>query len=44
MRKELGIYVADPTNPIPHEFAETSLQDSLLVFREAPVLCAVPLA
>ena len=40
MRKELGIYPADPTNPIPQldaEFAETSLPDSLIVFHDYSV-------
>ena len=36
----MGIYPADPTDPIPElddEFAETSLQDSLLVFHDFSV-------
>ena len=40
MRKELGIYPADPTNPIPQldaEFAETRLPDSLTVFHDCSV-------
>ena len=40
MRKELGIYPADPTNPIPQldaEFAETRLTDGLIVFRDRSV-------
>ncbi len=40
MRQELGIYPADPTNPIPQlddEFAETVLQDDILVFQDYSV-------
>ena len=40
MRKELGIYPANPTNSIPQldaEFAETKLPDSLVVFRDCSV-------
>lgn len=40
MRKELGIYPADPTNPIPQldsEFAGTRLSDSLIVFHDCSV-------